>query len=272
MLGYAEKTSPDLPVGSQAKPIAVATEGFANGRNNPDLSSTISERPSARGSGRILHGDRAQLESSQQALKQLAPGHNHFFKPGPGGIEGHELDEAQTQRSIAGERGQGFNLVIVQAADDHSVDFNRRKTEFLRQRYAAEDFGQAVTAGYFLEVLAVQGIEAEADPLETCDAQGLGFVRKEKAIGRHGQVGNPAQPRDTGNQFFHVVSQKWFTSGQAYLFNAQTNGQTHDPLDLFKTEEACSRDPLLQDGSGVGHVSPMTAVKVLRSLGFGQAV
>src|SRR5688572_19116981 len=101
-----------------------------------------------------------------QAPQYLAAVHDQILLPGARGIERHEFDEPETQIAFTREFSEGFDLVIVDAADDDRVDLHGMKTKLLGKIDARQHFVQSVSARYLLEILAVEGIEAEADALQ----------------------------------------------------------------------------------------------------------
>ena len=98
--------------------------------------------------------------------------------PRAAGIERHEFDEAETQIFVPSKTRERLDFVVVESPDDDGIGFDRAKTEFLRQINAGEHGTQAVASGDFLEGCRVEGIEAEADALQSGLAQRAALLRK----------------------------------------------------------------------------------------------
>src|ERR1039457_3532997 len=138
----------------------------------------------------IVRNDWMQFVFRAQAFENFPAGYDHFFLPGAGGIEGHELDETKTEIFFPRKFRERFQFVVVDIADHDGVHLDRIKTQFLRKPDALEDFAETVAARDFFEVVAVQRIEAETDALQSCFAQSPGFLRKKKTVRRHGEIFN----------------------------------------------------------------------------------
>src|SRR5882724_2646459 len=86
------------------------------------------------------------------------------------------------------ELSEGKDFMIVDVANHHGIDFDRVKTEFLRQVDCLQNLVESIAAGDFFEVIAVERIEAETDPAQPGIAQGPSFFLKEKTVGGHRKV------------------------------------------------------------------------------------
>ena len=207
-----------------------------------------------------------------QSLEDFAAGDDHFLQPGARGIERHEFDEAQAQVAFAGEVGQRLDFMIVDAADDDGVDFDRREAEFLRETDGLQHFAQAVAAGHLFEIRAVERIEAEPHAVQAGGAQRPGFLGEQETVRRHGEVVDAGNVRDAGHEILDIVAQERFAAGEPDFVDAESDGEADDAFDFLEAEDARFGDPLLDDGCRVGQVRPMAAVKILRGLSFRQAI
>src|SRR6266550_9046991 len=125
VFGDAEEAGADFAVGGQAEAIAMAAEGFADGSDEADFPPAIGKHPAPGSGGGMIHRGWMQLESSLQSSEDFAARHDHFLKPGPSGIQRHELDESEAQILGASELGERFNLIIIDIPNDHGVYFHR---------------------------------------------------------------------------------------------------------------------------------------------------
>ena len=103
-------------------------------------------------------------------------------------FERHELDEAHLDVLLSPERGEVNNFVVVGAAFDHCVDFDRRETGFLRSLNAVQHIVEFVTTRHLEELLALKGVKADVDPLEPCSLELRSNKTHRGTVGGHRQI------------------------------------------------------------------------------------
>ena len=162
--------------------------------------------------------------------------------------------------------------MVVDAADDHRVDFHRVQPEFPRLVDAGEDFLEAIASGNLLEIFAFERIEAKSDAPQAGFAEGLALRRKEKAVGRHRQVGEAGDPGEALHQARHFLAQQRLAAGEPHFLDAQIDADPDDALDLFEGQDVRTGLPLAGDRRRNRQVRPAPAVEIMRGLGFRQAV
>jgi hypothetical protein len=151
------------------------------------------------------------------------------------------------------------------------------ETELAGEGEAVENFLEAVAAGQLAEVFRVEGIKAEADPVQASGPEGGGLSGEEEAIGGHGEVLDPGQGVEAADQFGHVTTEEGFPTGQADLLDAEGEADADDPFHFLVGEEVGAGFPVVADGGesgglGVADGVPFRAVEVRRFLGFREAV
>src|SRR5262249_20771181 len=104
------------------------------------------------------------------------------------------------------------------------VDFDRMEPEFPGQCDTAQDLLQAIPPGNFFEILAIQRIEAEADPLKAGLTQSAAFLWEQKAVGGHGQVSNARDGGNPGDEVLQTLAQERFTAREPDFLDAKRNG------------------------------------------------
>src|SRR5688572_27830322 len=118
MLRHTEKTRPEVTVGGQTEPVAMAAKRLAHWGNDSDLARTLLEGPTPGRFGGVRGLHRDQITPGLDSFQNLPPGNDEFFEPGPGGVQRHKLNE--TEREIVSKRkfGQVFDFVVVDTPDD----------------------------------------------------------------------------------------------------------------------------------------------------------
>ena len=97
-------------------------------------------------------------------------------------------------------------------------------------------------------------------------------MREQKAVRRHRQIHDARNPGDAASQFLDPLAKERLSSGQPNFLNALADSQAHHAFDLLEGQDIGFGDPLLDYRGGVGHVGPMPAIKIMRRLGFRQAI
>ena len=232
----AEKAGADFAVGCQSNTIAVAAKRFGDGSDDADLGGAAVEDPAFGGFGRVRGGHRLKGELILEAAQDFSAADDQVLVPDAAGIQGHEFNEAQAQLVVAGETSQRDYLVVVEAANDDGVDLDGLQTDFLGQSNGVQDGGQAVAAGDFLEIGAVQGIEAEADAAQAGIAQGPGPQREKKTVGGQGEIAEAGEGRDFLDEGGKLGLEERFAAGEAHFFNAHSDGDADGALNFVEGE------------------------------------
>ena len=81
------------------------------------------------------------------------------------------------------------------------------KPEFSGQADSVEHTVQTISPRHLLEVVPVQRIHAEADPVEPSFPKGSGLRSEERPIGGHGQVADAWNLRERSNQSVDSLAQ-----------------------------------------------------------------
>lgn len=101
-------------------------------------------------------------------MKDFTTRHHQVALPRPARVQGHEFDEPHPHPFPASERRQRPNLPIIQAADHHGIDLDRIEPELPSPPDSGQYLAQPVAARHPPEVVAIEGIQTEADPAKSC--------------------------------------------------------------------------------------------------------
>jgi hypothetical protein len=206
------------------------------------------------------------------AFEDFAAGDDEVALPRVRGIERHKFDEAHGEFAFAGEFGEGLDFVVVDAADDDGVDLDGVHAEFAGETDAGENAGEAVAAGDFLKVCAVERIEAEADALESGFAKGASLLGKKVTVAGHREVSDARDFADARDELREIAAQERFTAGEPDFFDAEIHGEADDALDFLEGQQLGFGLPLARDAIGLRKGGPAAAIKILGGLGFREAV
>ena len=153
-----------------------AQKGSLTGVMRPISPAPSLKAPAGGGGGDVFHSGGFKIECGLEAFADFAAGDDVLALPRAAGIERHEFDEAHRERLVARELGERFDFVIVEVANDDGVDLDGREAQFPRAGDGGEQFAEAIAAGKFFEIIAVERIEAEGHAAQTGVAQGLGVL------------------------------------------------------------------------------------------------
>src|SRR5437588_4026802 len=212
----------------------MAAKRFGDGSDDADFGFAIGKAPAFGGFGFVLGFDGKKRKALLDAGQNFFAGHDQFFEPDAAGIERHEFDESHGQAAAAAKFGERFDFVIVDAPNDDGVDLDGREAEFLREFDAYQNFAEAIASGDAFEVVSIERIKAEADAAKAGVAEGFSFFRKQKAVGRDGEIVDGINAAESSNEQFEFLAQKRFSASEPDFLDAQINGDRDDALDFFE--------------------------------------
>ena len=146
----------NVAISSQADAVALAAERLGYRGNDSKFRLAIAERPTGCRLCSVLSGQGSDGDFGLNSFQNFAAGHNVFALPRSAGVQRHKLDHPHHDVFLHGEMGQCPNLVVVQAANDDGVDFDRSQAKRLGQADGFEHIVEPIAAGDFSEVFAVK--------------------------------------------------------------------------------------------------------------------
>ena len=121
-------------------------------------------------------------------LHDLTAGNHLIHSPAVFVADIHIFDEAQDMSAVLKEARQIHKRVVVDAALNNTVDFERTIAGCFRGGYALKHLLHAGTlAAHLSEDRVIQCIEADRQALQACPFQRVNLPRQQVGIGRHGQ-------------------------------------------------------------------------------------
>ncbi|VUM13438.1 hypothetical protein PGKDCPLP_03117 [Stenotrophomonas maltophilia] len=173
----------------------------------------------------------------------------------------HQFDEAHAEGAVAQVVHPLRQLVVVQAAQQHRVELDRRQAQRLRQGQALFDLRQAVMPGDGLEAFALQAVHAHVQRGQAGAVPARQAPRQQRAIGGDGHLADARHRRHGGDDLVQVLAQAGLATGQADLAHAQRGERTHEARDFIHLQEA---------RAAIGLVTVGQAVAATEVAGFGQ--
>ena len=118
------------------------------------------------GGGAAPLAHRGEREALPQPLEDLALRHHQRAVPGVLRVERHLLDEAQLVAAVEAPLQQVGHVGVVDAAHGDGVDLDRGQPGIRGGLEAGHDVVEPVAAGEPAEVLGVDRVEADVDPVQ----------------------------------------------------------------------------------------------------------
>jgi hypothetical protein len=121
--------------------------------------------------------------------RQSQQGDDDLGRPEAALFEGHELDEADDHIFFTGKVGEAFDLFVVEAAEQHAVDLERREAGLACGPNTAEHLVKTArnTSDSF-EGRGVHCVHANGDAIEASGFEWRGKLVEQMAIGGESQV------------------------------------------------------------------------------------
>ena len=129
----------------------------------------------------------------RQPLEDVLGGDHLAAGPGVVGVQRHLLDEAQLVAVLQAEVEQRDGVLLVDPAQQDGVDLDRRQPGGLRGGEPGEDVVEPVAVGELLEAVAVDGVEADVDPVQPGRGQRRGDPGQADRVGGQADLGAGAQ-------------------------------------------------------------------------------
>ncbi|EAP99159.1 hypothetical protein JNB_03285 [Janibacter sp. HTCC2649] len=133
--------------------------------------------------------------------------------------------------------------MVVDAPHRHRVDLDGHQPGFAGRLESGLDVLQPVAPGQVGELLGVDRVQADVDPVETGSGQWSGKPIQPNAVGGHGD----ARPRREGGDAAHKVGQgpaeQRLATGETHLLDAQCDEDRHEPDQLVVGQHLGLREP-----------------------------
>jgi len=228
VLAVGEEACSDLPIRGEPDAAAGSAKGLGYWRDNADFAYAILKSVAASGFARCMGSEWAQRKDLAQARNDFSEWDNHFGGPQAAFFEGHEFNETDNDVLLAGKVGESFHLIVVEAAQQDAVDFDRPQASFLRGANPANDRGKAAgDARDSLKCGLIHGIHADGNTMQASGGQRRGQFSKQVPVGRDGYVERLALGRSPACEFadnlWKIAAQQRFAARQPDLFDAQRN-------------------------------------------------
>src|SRR5690606_30884167 len=199
-----EQAGVQAAVGGHPGAMALTAERRADRTDEADLATAIHEGVALGHLAAVVGIERAQWPARVDAVAQFRRGHNLFAPPAVACAHVHVLDEADHVPGAAETFDQARDLAVVDAALDHAVDLEAAEAGLFRRGDPGQHVADIATpARQAAEQLRVERVEADGQPLQAGLAQRARMACQQRAVGGHGQVvepPDPRQPRDERRQ------------------------------------------------------------------------
>src|SRR6266436_2832057 len=121
MIVLAEKTGAELAVGSQPDARAMTAEGLCHRCDEADFAGRAIGKAVLSSGFAAFVGDLLDRPAGVDTAVDFGGGNNQATSPVAVGIERHEFDKAHDDAGFAGEQSEGFDFVVVDAADQDGI-------------------------------------------------------------------------------------------------------------------------------------------------------
>src|SRR5215472_7102038 len=256
----AEKAGAELAVGGQTNARAKAAERLRDRSNKADFAgSPVREAVFARRLTAFV-GNLDQRPARVDTLVNFGGRNHKFAGPVAVGVERHEFDEAHDDAAIARKLGKGFDFVVVEAADEHGIDFGGRKARVLDGVDAVHDFGEGLGAGDAFEFGGIERIEADVDAANPGSDQAVAALGEQVAVGGHGEVID-AEGMQAGEVVFHTVADERFTAGDADFANPKAEEDFGEAVEFRPGEDFVVVAIVFRVGGAAVDAAKITAIR-----------
>ena len=153
--------------------------------------------------------------------------------------ERHHLDQGEVHATAMGPVDQRRDFVLVDALERHRIDLDAQAGGF-RGRDAVEHLVELAPAGDRAELVGVERIERDVDPLPPMRGELLRIFRQLRAVGGERELVERAgaeMARQRGHQRHDAFAHQGFTAGQPQLAHAFGDERAAQPVELLEREQ-----------------------------------
>ena len=162
--GLGEKAGYQFPIGGKAGASAARAKRFGNRGDDADVALAI-DKLEVQGwsAARAPAAFRDRIPGADD-IQYLSLGHHPRSLPVVAITDIHELDESQTETICSAKLNKVQDSVIIDSPLNYGVDFDGAETGIAGGENALEYLSQVATLAHGLELLGIEGIDADVDP------------------------------------------------------------------------------------------------------------
>src|ERR1700742_4042710 len=183
VIEMGKKAGSDFSIGRKAYAAAGSAKSLRDRGDDADLPYPIVEGIAPRGLTRVVRGKRHKRAEAVQFFDHLRERHNYIRRPQAIFFQGHELDKTNNHAFVSREAGEGDDLVVIEAAQQHAVDLDRPQPGALCGAQPGQHFLKAARhTGNTGEGYRVDRVHADRDAVEASLRQGRGHLSQQMPV------------------------------------------------------------------------------------------
>ena len=136
-------------------------------------------------------------------------------------LNGHQLNKAHIYGILHGQVCQSLDLIVIESADEYSVDLDLVKARFQRSLQTGLKLLQLADAGNVSIFLRIQCVKTQIHPVDTCLAEFLGKIRQQDAVGSQTYLLNTLHCRNPAADGQDVLFHQGFAAGETNFADAK---------------------------------------------------
>ena len=248
MVPHRKEAGADFAIGGNTNPAAMSAEGMRNRRNDSDFADAVIETIAPRGfAAGVWNFDERPVFA--HALENFVERNYSRRRPYTIFFKRHEFDEANNHAFFAGEHAKRDDLIFVEAAHQHAIDFQRPKPCAARGANSGEHvIESAGHAGDAREAIGIDRVHADGDAVQAGILERLRHIGEQMAVG-----GDASECRGrrrsaacaASERFAHKINnplpQQRLPARQPYLRDSQRNHHARHAQIIVKRQLSIKR-------------------------------
>src|ERR1700677_4590624 len=184
-----EETSADFAIGGEADAAAGSAKGLGYGGDDADFADAVVEGIAARGFTRAVGGQGNQGAKAVELAHHLLERDDYLGGPEAVLFQRHELDKANDYTLLAREVGKRDDLIVVEAAQQHTVHLDRAQPCPLGGAHSGQHLVEAAgNPRDALEDSRVDGVHADRNAAKPSASERSSHLGQKVPIGGDGEV------------------------------------------------------------------------------------
>src|SRR2546423_1667300 len=182
MIPNRKKTSTNLSVGCNSNAAAVSAKRMRNRRDDSDLSDAIVEAITPRGLAAFMRNF-YQWPVFRHAMKDFIQSYDRLRRPDPIFLQRHKFNEAHDHAFFSREQAKRNDLIFIEAAHQHTIDFHRPQSNPSRlpnsRKHIVESVRYSSDAG---KAVRIDCIHTDGHATQAGIFEGLRHLGKEMPV------------------------------------------------------------------------------------------
>jgi hypothetical protein len=178
----------------------------------------------------------------RETLEHLAAPDHAIHRPVRGAADIHVFDEPHLAATLAAEREQRLELIVVDTANHDRVDLEAGE-EWRGGIDALQHAIELVGPRQGLEAIAMERVEAHREAVQPGVFEPRRMIVEKNCVRRQREIADARPRREALDERRQIAAEERLAPGQANFVDAEIEEDVDESLDLLEMEDVLARQP-----------------------------